>query len=259
MSHSIDQPEALRPVRAIVVDDEARARRTLEKLLQDYCPGLEVVGHAGSVAEAVERIAEVGPDLVFLDIEMPNELGFALFDHFPEPDFHVVFTTAYQQYAIQAFRVSALDYLLKPIEIEQLTKAVEKARDMVNSKQMAEKLQAFKLNMNEQRKISRLAIAQNHGVTFVDVANILYLGADGSYTHVVTAQNKLLVSKKLGEFEDLEQHPDFFRTHRSFLVNLRQLDRYVRDDGGYLLMRNGDKIVLSRNRKDDFFDAIRYL
>jgi two-component system LytT family response regulator len=259
MTHSTDQQETPQPVRAIIVDDEARARRTLEKLLQDYCPGLEVVGQAGSVVEAVERIAELGPDLVFLDIEMPNEFGFALFDHCPEPAFHVVFTTAYQQYAIQAFRVSALDYLLKPIEIEQLTKAVEKAREVLNGKLMAEKLQTLKLNMNEQRRITRLVLSQNNEVVFVNVADIQYLEADGSYTYVVEDQKKLLVSKKLGEFTELEQHPDFFRTHRSFLVNLRQLDRFVRNDGGYLLMRNGHKIELSRNRKDEFLEAIRYL
>jgi two-component system LytT family response regulator len=247
------------PIRVIIVDDEARARRILETLLREYCPGLEVVGHAGSVPEAVREIEAHRPHLVFLDIEMPGDLGFALFDHFSEPDFHVVFTTAYQQYAIQAIKVSALDYLLKPIEIDQLVRAVEKARVQVNSKLLFQQLQAFRMNLNEQRQVSRLALPLADGMVFVNVANILYLKADGSYTHVVTDTNKVLVSKKLGEFEELERHSDFFRTHRSYLVNLRQLERFIKNDGGYLLMRNGDTVELSRNRKEEILEAIKYL
>lgn len=244
-------------IRAVIVDDEARARRILEALLTEYCPKVTVVGHAGSVPEAVKVIYAQQPDLVFLDIEMPGELGFALFDYFHEPTFQVVFVTAYQHYAIQAFKVSALDYLLKPLEIEQLARAVDKVRIKADWALQNEKIQALRLNLNEQRQLRRLALPVAEGVLFLDVENIFYLKAEGSYTYVVTEKNKVLVSKKLGEFDEIEQHPDFFRSHRSYLVNLQHLDRFVKGDGGYLVMRNGDSVELSRYKKEEFLEVVK--
>lgn len=253
-----DNQAPLKPtLRAVIVDDEARARRILESLLQEYCPQVEVVGMAGSVLEAVKVINMHEPDVVFLDIEMPVDLGFALFEYFPNLKFNVVFITAYQQYAVNAFKVSAVDYILKPIDIDLLVQAVSKVQRQIDMKELNEKVNTLKLNLNQERQIKRLALNVSDGVLFLDVDNILYLEADGSYTYVVTNNSRILVSKKMSEFEELEQHPHFFKPHRSFLINMNKVDKLVKSDGGYIIMNNQDQIELSRYKKEEFFEAIK--
>ncbi|MCB0481567.1 MAG: response regulator transcription factor [Flavobacteriales bacterium] len=237
-------------MRVLIVDDELRAQRSLENLLDAYCPRVSVVASVGSVAAAVGEINRHQPDLVFLDIEMPHENGFALFKWMPNPTFRTIFTTAYEQYAINAFRVSAVDYLLKPIQAEQLVQAVDRASEL-DKKLEVWKIQHLRENM-EKREIKKVSFPTSNGLRFVPPQEIVLLKSEGSYTHVwLQNDQKMLISRKLGELEFVSLLPYFCRTHRSFVVNLHHVVEYVRSDGGYLLLSNGEMASISRDKKDE--------
>lgn len=238
---------------AIIIDDEAKARRIMEVLLAENCPNIKVVDTAEDVLSGIKAINKHQPDIVFLDIEMPGYTGFQLLDFFDDITFEVIFATAYSEYALQAFKVSAVDYLLKPIQIEQLQAAVNKAVKLKGNSQINEKIAALKENI-EEHSIKKIALPVSQGLTFVPIADILYLEADGSYTHVyLTDGTKLLISKKIKAFES-SLNPDnrFFRTHRSYIINLDKIKQYVKQDGGHIEMENGAIVHLARERKDEF-------
>ena len=241
--------------KTVIIDDEAAAQRVLQNLISEYCPQLEVVAIAGDVPSAVIAINKHQPDVVFLDIEMPNYTGLQLLDFFEEPEFEIIFATAYSEYAAQAFRVSAIDYLLKPIQIDHLKKAVEKLEKARPANSMPDRLETLRTNLREEY-ITRVALPISEGLMFVDVADIICLEADKAYTHIfLSNRNKLLVSKNLRELEKILTHPCFFRTHRSFLINLNHVSRYVRKDGGYIVMDNEQVASLSQSRREDFLKA----
>lgn len=243
--------------KAIIIDDEPRARKVLSTLLAENCPEVEILGTAGDVPEGVKSINKLQPDVVFLDIEMPGYSGFELLDFFQEVTFQIIFTTAYSEYALQAFEVSAIDYLLKPIQIDKLISAVEKAKQQISYSQTAEKLEALKSNLSAEGQIKKIALPVANGLLFVETLDIIYLKAEGSYTqiHLVNGP-KLLVSKKLKEFEQLLQNPSFFKSHRSFLINLDHVQQYVRQDGGYIVMKNQDVVSIAKDRRDSLLKAI---
>jgi two-component system LytT family response regulator len=237
----------------VIIDDEAKARRIMETLIQEHCPQLQIVDMADDVLTGVKAIQKHKPDIVFLDIEMPGYTGFQLLDFFDDIQFNVIFATAYSEYALQAFQVSAVDYLLKPIQIDQLQVAVEKAIRLANNAQTKERVSVLKENL-ENKTIKKIALPMSHGLTFVPLVDILYLEADGSYTHVFLKDgSKLLISKKIKDFEQT-LHPEnrFFRTHRSFIVNLDYISQYVKQDGGHVVMENNAVIQIARDRKEEF-------
>jgi two-component system LytT family response regulator len=246
-------------MRAIIVDDEVKARRVLLSLLEEHCPALQVVDQAGSVPEALRCIHTHQPDLVFLDIEMPGYTGFQLLELLPEANFQVIFTTAYSEYALQAFEVSAIDYLLKPIRIQKLIAAVEKASRMLEQQEVNKlTIQTLKSNL-QQQQVTRMAIPVNDGLIFTDIGDIMMLVADGAYTHIYLKTNPkpLLISKPIKEFEQaLEQHPDFFRSHRSFLVNLQFVTKYQKSDGGSILIHGQYEALLAKDRKEAFLERV---
>lgn len=260
-SEHIDLPledtQTLKSFNAIIIDDEAKARRIMESLIAEHCPQLQIVATADDVLSGVKAIQKHKPDVVFLDIEMPGYTGFQLLDFFDEIDFQVIFATAYSEYALQAFQVSAVDYLLKPIQIDQLQAAVDKAIKLGKNAQTRERMDTLKENL-EQKIIKKIALPVSHGLTFVPIQDIIYLEADGSYTHVyLTDGNKLLISKKIKEFENnLNPNTRFFRTHRSFIVNMDHIKQYVKQDGGHLVMDNNGIVQLARDRKDEFNELI---
>ncbi len=246
-------------LRIIIIDDEAKARRILEGILKEYCTNIEIVATAGDVPSAVKEIQAHQPDLIFLDIEMPKYTGFQLFDFIKDVNFDIIFTTAYSEYALQAFQVSAIDYLLKPIQIDLLVKAVEKVQKQHNPIQMKEKVEALKSNV-EQEFVQRIALPVSEGLIFVEIKNIVYLHADGSYTNIILNDGKkILISKNIKSFEDILKNPVFFRTHRSYLINLNHVRQYIRQDGGYIVMDNGDSVDISKERKDDFIKLYQSL
>jgi two-component system LytT family response regulator len=246
-------------MKAVIVDDEALARKSLESLVEQFCPGLEVCSQAENVPQAIKVIMEHQPDIVFLDIEMPGFSGLELPNFFKDSkiDFHIIFTTAYAQYAVQAFRLSAVDYLLKPIDIEELQAAIEKVKELDQAKTTTEQMQLVQSNLQQPNNPERIALSTAEGIEFVKPEEISFLQADGSYVHVhLVDGHSLMLSKKLGEFDFLEELPNFYKPHRSYLINLNQIQKYLRADGGAIVMNGGQQIPLSKHRKQEFMELM---
>lgn len=243
-------------IKAIVIDDEAKARRIMEALLKEYCPDVAVVATAEDVPSGVIAIHQHKPDVLFLDVEMPGYTGFQLLDFFKEVDFEIVFTTAHSDYAVQAFRVSAIDFLLKPIQISELMSAVEKVKAKKGS-QTQERIAVLKENFKD-NAIKKLALPVAEGLIFVEVNDLSHLEADGAYTQFHFADGKkIIVSKKIKEFEEaLGLQNNFYRTHRSYIINLKKIKQYVKQEGGYILLENEVQIPLARERKEEFISVI---
>lgn len=233
-------------IRAILIDDEPMARTLLSKMIETFCPQVELVDQCENLSSGVKSIRKQKPDLVFLDIEMPGHSGLELLDFFDEEDidFSIVFVTAYDRYAIQAFKLSAVDYLLKPITSEELISAVELAE------KSRKNIQLLKYNLTQKPK--KISINTVQSTQFIGLDNILYFQANGAYTSVVLQEGKaLLASKSLKHFEQLLiDAPNFIRCHKSFIVNTNHITEYVRSDGGYLKI-NEHEIGLSPDKTAD--------
>lgn len=243
-------------IKAIIIDDEAKARRMIETLLREYCPDVDIVAIAEDVPSGVIAINQHNPDVLFLDVEMPGYTGFQLLDFFKQVDFEIIFTTAHSDYALQAFKVSAIDFLLKPIQISELINAVDKVKKKQGA--IGERLDALRENFKD-TSIRKLALSVSEGLIFVDISDILMLAADGAYTlfHLVGGKS-ILVSKKIKEYEGaLNPDNHFFRPHRSYVVNLNKIKQYVKQDGGYILMDDDTQVPLARERKDEFHQVIQ--
>ena len=241
-------------LKTVIIDDEVNAVDFISSVISEYCPDLDVAGKANDVTEGVKKIQELKPDLIFLDVEMPNGTGFDLLTQFPEKDFDVIFITAFNHYAIKAIKFSAVDYILKPINISEFIEAVNK---------VVHKRSNPPFNTNENFRIlmenlktaapSRLAIPTSDGMEYLNPKDIIRIEADRSYSwFYLTGNRKILVSKHLKEFQDLLGDRNFFRSHNSFLINLKFVHKYVRKEGGYIEMQDGAQIPVSRNRKDLF-------
>jgi len=256
---STRQNETMKSLKAIIVDDEAPSRRVLESYLNEYCSQVKVVAAVGNVQEAVTAVRSLQPQLVFLDIEMPGEGGFQLLNYFESPDFMIIFVTAYQEYAIKAFRSSAVDYLLKPIEIADLIQSVNKAQQLHELQtNYTQKINTLRSNLNPKQITHRLALPVSDGYIFIHVEDIICLAANGSYTNVfLTDKKPILISKKLYQLSEMINHPDMFKPHRSYLINLNHVAQYTRRDGGQIIMDNELEVPLSTKRKDDFMEAIK--
>lgn len=244
---------------ALIVDDEDRSRLVLSTYLTDYCPDINIVGSAANVLDAVKEINLKKPHIIFLDIEMPGGNGFEIFEYFEKPDFSVVFVTAYQNFAIKAFEVSALDYLTKPIKIKQLIKTVQKAKEQLNSKLYIEQIEHMKSNLNADHVTSKIALPHSGGIHFFDIKNIVYIEADGSYCKIKYKDDFTLASKKLSDIEKSVNHPKLFKAHRSFIINMDHVKEFNKSGGDIIVMKCGKEIPLSRYRKDEFFDKIQKL
>jgi two-component system LytT family response regulator len=244
-------------IRSIIVDDELKSRESLKILIEDFCQGVTVHALCQNIAEALAAIDEVKPDLVFLDIQLQRETGFDLLSRFKEVNFEVIFTTAHSEYAIKAFRFSAIDYLLKPIDIEELKAAlakVEKKKDNTMSERLQQLLQNLRNGSSDNYK---LAFPTADGLIFVKISDILYFEASGNYTEIFMTDNrKYLVSRTLKEYDDLLSDQNFFRIHHAYLINLNEIKKYVRGDGGYVVMNNDKALDVSKRKKDKFLSRI---
>ena len=219
----------MKTIKAIIIDDEERARNTLSSLLLNYCPEINILATCSNVPDGVIAINIHKPDVVFLDIEMPDYNGFELLGFFREIDFDIIFVTAYSEYAIKAFEISAVDYILKPIDIDQLKNSVEKLKQKKLHSQMQEQIELLKESYKGD-DIRKIALSMSNGLTFVEVADIVFLEADGAYTTFFLKDGqKILVSKKLKFYEDiLSNRSFFFRTHRSYFINVNFIKKYSR-------------------------------
>ena len=237
---------------AIIVDDESHARSLLSNTIKEHCKGIEIIAVAENVKEAVKLINKNNIELVFLDIEMPNENGFALFEYFDKPNFVTIFCTAYSEYAIQAFEVSAVDYLLKPVTISKLQDAIEKAIKTRGQNQILQNVNILRENISV-NQLQKIALPLSDGLVFIKIEEILYFEADGSYTYVITNKEKYLVCKKIKEFHELLTNDSrFFRVHRSYLVNIQQIKKYSKKDGATLVFENNKVIPVAREKKNEF-------
>jgi two-component system LytT family response regulator len=246
-------------ISAILIDDEAKGRLALREKLSAYCPQIIILAEATNGQEALMLIQHHKPQLVFLDIEMPRMNGFEMLNELPEKNFHLIFTTAYDQYAIKAIKYAAFDYLLKPIDIEELRTAVAKI-DAKENTQTKKQVELLSQNMQQPKKqLSKLAIPTLEGLLFYDISDIIHLEANSNYTYIYLAnKTKITASKTLKEFEELLPEDIFFRTHHSHLINLNYIKRYIKGDGGQIELQNGSYIDVSRRKKDEFLKAIGY-
>jgi len=241
-------------LRTIVVDDEPDARGFITSIATEYCPSVDIVGTAGDIREGVDRINGLKPDLVFLDVEMPHGTGFDLLTEFPDKDFDVIFITAFNHYAIQAIRFSAVDYILKPININEFIAAVDKVvkKRAVSSDRGNDNVKALLENLRTGMP-SRLAIPTSDGMEYINPKEIIRLEAERSYSwFFITGNRKILVSRHLKEFQELLDDRYFFRPHNSHLINLKYVKKFIRRDGGYIEMMDGASIPVSRTRRELF-------
>lgn len=243
-------------LKAIIIDDEKNSRQALAKLIEVYCPGVKIVAEATNFDEGLEAIKIHKPGLVFLDLEMPDTNGLELFSRLTKIDFEVIITTGHQEYAVKAFKTAALDYLLKPIDVEELEHAVdsvfEKRKESRENKNFDIFINNFKNNAEQQ-----IALASSEGLTFLKVKEIIYCKGDGAYTYFfIEGGPKITVSKNLKEFEDLLSDKGFFRIHKSYLINLSHMKKYMRGDGGYVIMSNGDSADVSKRKRESFLTQL---
>lgn len=239
-------------LKAIIIDDELRAQRVLKNLIDGFCEGIEVVAVCSSLVEGVLNINKFDPDVVFCDIEMPQHTGLELLSFFKEVNFELIFATGYSEYAIKAFEMSAIDYLLKPIQLEKLEAAIEKVKTKRELDSMKERLETLKHNFQGD-VITKVALPVMEGLLFVEVAKISLLEADGSYTNVWFKDGtKMLISKKLKFFEELLMNNNqFYRIHRSSIVNLNEIVQYAKKDG-LITLENKKITKVAREKKSDF-------
>ena len=245
-------------MRAVLIDDEISNLENLRTLLEKHCPQVTILATAQSVSEAVDTIEKQLPDLVFLDIQMGDQTGFNVLNMLPSRNFEVIFVTAYDQYGIQAVKFAALDYLLKPIDIEELIIAVNKVEDKLATKVSTAQLDFL---LHELKKpaanMGKIALQMQSEIRYIALSEIIRCEADNTYTHFFLASGeKILVSKSLKEYADLLLPKGFLRTHQSHLVNPKYVKSWLKEDGGILLLISGEKIPVSKPNKDNVKQAL---
>lgn len=242
-------------IRSIIIDDEENSRIVLHNLLTEFCEGIKVVATTDSIQSGIDAIKTHQPSLVFLDIEMPEENGFKLFDYFEKPSFDVIFTTAYDQYALKAFRFAAVDYLLKPIDLEELQNAIEKYKSKQNTLINHQRFQTLRYNFNN--SFRKLALPTSDGFIFVELDTIIRFEADSNYTIVfVKDGTKYLISRTLREYDELLSGLNFLRISRSHLINFNHIKKYVRSRKPIVEMADGSQINIAPSRKKEFLEKL---
>jgi two-component system, LytTR family, response regulator len=248
----------MQKLKVIIIDDEANSRNTLRQKISTYCKGLEIIAECEDGESGIVAIDRVNPDIVFLDVEMARMNGFVMLQQVNNRDFELIFTTAYDHYAIRAIRYSALDYLVKPIDIEELKAATAKAIEKRKLRSPNERIETLLHNLLDEKNLgNRLAIPSQEGLRFVETADIIYLEAESNYTIIyITPGIKITVAKTLKDFEELLSRQLFIRIHHSHIINKKHIQRYIRGDGGQVVMSNGKTLDVARRKKEEFMKAI---
>jgi len=245
----------------LLIDDEKKARQVLEVLLEENCPKINTIFQAENLMEGVAMIRKHNPRIVFLDIEMPEHSGLDIFDFIDKEDydFEIIFTTAYSEYALQAFQLSAIDYLLKPVRPSSVKEAVDKVVTFLGNTQLNERLRELKESLKSSG-FRKIGLPYSDGIKFVDFSDIILLKADGMYTKVATTTTSILVSRPLKYFVDvLDNIKTFYRPHRSYLINLSHIQEYIKKDGGYILMENDETVSISKEKKEEFLTIVKHI
>ena len=238
-------------ITATIVEDEFYSAEILASLLERYCADVKVIDICHSASAALQSLAETKPNILFLDIEMPFMNGFQLLEKLPEIDFELIFTTSYDHYAIKAIRFSALDYLLKPVDPEELQKAVQKAIDRMKRPLPQQMEILFQKLKQSTTGITKIAIPTMEGLQMILVENIISCSSDRNYTILLLKDGqKIIASRTLKEIEEMLEDYSFARVHHSYLVNLNEVEKYIKGEGGYLIMSDKTNIDVSRSRKE---------
>ncbi|MCL3781930.1 response regulator [Prolixibacteraceae bacterium JC049] len=244
-------------INAIIIDDEKNNRENLAHLLKQYCPMVSVLGEAASAAEGVELISILKPQLIFLDIEMPHQNGFDMLDTIQHNQFEVIFVTAYDHYALKAIKVNALDYILKPIDINELKNAVNKATLRIENQQWHWHKELIQ-NMTSNNGSTRIALTTQDQIEMVFVKDIIRCQGERNYTHVFLSDNtSRLISKPLSELEELLTEHQFMRVHKSHLINFNAISAFVKNDGGYIKMIDDSSVPVSRRKKELIIQCLK--
>lgn len=246
-------------IRAVIVDDEKHCSESLKLLAEKYVEGIRIVAEINDPILAIDVLEQEKPDLLFLDIEMPKMNGFELLKQLQLENLDIIFTTAYDEFAIEAFKVSAIDYLLKPIEREQLVNAVAKFKKFRNDKDFGERFRIFLSRYGSQapRVLGKIALPTQEGFEFIKQEDIIRCESDSNYTTVfLETEKNIVVSRTLKDVESMLDPDSFVRVHHSHLINLRHIRKYHKGSGGVIVMDNGDNVSVSRSKKSEFLDRI---
>jgi two-component system LytT family response regulator len=244
-------------IKAILIDDELNSLQNLQQKLEGFCPDVAIVAVTQKPEEGILLIRQHQPNVVFLDIEMPRMSGFRMLEELGEYDFDIIFTTAYNHYSIDAIRISAFDYLVKPIGIEDLQQAVERLSKSLN-RQTKEKIDILKKSLSDNRSHEdKIAISTSEGIEFIPIKNIIHVESKSNYSKIFLTDNKsIMVTKILKDFEEMLVPYNFYRVHNSHLINLNYIQKYVRSQGGHVQLQDGTLIDISRRKKEEFLKMI---
>ncbi len=244
-------------IKAIIIDDELSSLQNLQQKLTEFCSSVFVVATAQKPEDAILLINHHKPDVIFLDIEMPKMSGFRMLEELKEVDFEIIFTTAYNHYAVDAIRIAAFDYLLKPISIKDLQQAVERLNKLRDN-QTREKIDILKSSLEDKKtQNDKIAISTTEGLEFIPIKNILHIESNSNYSKIYFNDNRTLtVTKLLKDFEDMLVPYNFYRVHNSHLINLNYIQKYLRGNGGKVIMQDGTEIEVARRKKEEFLKMI---
>jgi len=245
-------------LRAVLIDDDESNLSALSEKISNHCKQVEVIARCDNPEDGIRVIDELKPDIVFLDIEMPQMNGFVMLQQLTNKNFELIFVTAYDHYAIKAIRSCALDYLVKPVDVEELKAAVGKVAEVRNKSNSSSQLDLL-LEHLQKKQPKLLTIPTTDGLQFINIEDIIYLEANDNYSNIYLSTNqKFLVSRTLKDFEELLPPDIFIRIHHSSIVNKFYVDKYIRGEGGQVVMRNGNVLDVSKRKKSDFLQAIGY-
>ncbi len=247
-------------IKSILIDDEPHNLENLNRLLEKNCSNIEVIAQSTSAEEGIELIKKLQPDLVFLDIEMPHKNGFQMLEAISNINFQVIFVTAYDKYVLKAIKSCALDYLMKPVVISELKEAVSRVSKIVFEKYENQKLKVLIDNLKNINQPKKIALPTAEELFFVSIDDIIRCKGENNYTlFFLTNGTKILVSKTLKEWDDLLSSYQFIRTHQSHLINSIHVNSFVKKDGGYILMKDGSTVSVSRYRKEETINKLASL
>ena len=246
-------------IKAIIIDDEQHCIDRIDHLLKAYEKNFETVGTYSTVEAGIEGIKKLKPDVLFLDVQIHDKTGFDVLKAFSTYPFEVVFTTAFESYAVQAFKFSAIDYLLKPIDKEDFDEAMHKVKEKLRTKDFSEKVEHLLNNVNKEDSKKKIGIPTFDGLVFLKVSDIIRCESDVNYTTIFTVDSKkITVSKTLKYFENLLKDCHFFRIHNSHLINLQYIKKYTKGKGGYVTLTDNTTLEVSTRRKEEFLNAIKF-
>lgn len=249
----------MQQLNAFIVEDEIKGLDNLKNLLQARCPNVQVTGEATTVKESIEKLRGLSQqlDVVFLDVNLPDGQAFQILDALEDVSFDIIFVTASERHAIKAFKYSSIDYILKPIDPEELVEAVQKVKPN-NSKQINDRLNILRQQFRNPNAFEKVCIYTTEGIYFLHVKDIMRCQADDNYTFIyLRSGDKITSSKTIKFYEELFSELNFYRVHKTHLVNLNCMVRYVRDEGGYIIMEDGKQIEVSRRRRSEFLDYLK--